>query len=152
MSSHRRPLHPLGPTYTAGHHYSPYNLYIIQCHPALSAHLMCVEFCQPSQHTLPCLPSSVSGRHQWKANIAFRSNNFYSWNRFPHLIQGGFFYWSALKMTKYEEKLKYMNWSANCSSWKVLSVNPQFTEKNLSVWTILTVEKDQFWCFNFFHS
>ena len=31
-------------------------------------------------------------------------------------IQGGFFDWSALKMTKYEEKLKYLNWSANCSS------------------------------------
>ena len=68
------------------HQYIPYNLYIIQCHPALSAHLMCVEFCQPSQHTLPCLPSSVSGHHQWKANIAFRSNNFYSLSRFPHLI------------------------------------------------------------------
>ena len=25
----------------------------------------------------------------------------------------------ALKMTKYEEKLKYLNWSANCSSRKV---------------------------------
>ena len=46
-------------------------------------------------------------------------------------IQGAFFYWSALKMTKYEEKLKYLNWSANCSSRKVLSVNSQqiFTEK-----------------------
>ena len=31
-------------------------------------------------------------------------------------VQGGFFDWSALKMTKYEEKLKYLNWSANCSS------------------------------------
>ena len=40
-------------------------------------------------------------------------------------IQGGFFGWSALKMTKYEEKLKYLNWSANCSSRKVLSVKPQ---------------------------
>ena len=40
-------------------------------------------------------------------------------------VQGGFFYWSALKMTKYEEKLKYLNWSANCSSQKVLSVKPQ---------------------------
>ena len=40
-------------------------------------------------------------------------------------IQGAFFYWSALKMTKYEEKLKYLNWSANCSSRKVLSVKPQ---------------------------
>ena len=36
-----------------------------------------------------------------------------------------FFDWSAPKMTKYEEKLKYLNWSANCSSGKVLSVNPQ---------------------------
>ena len=36
-----------------------------------------------------------------------------------------FFYWSALKMTKYEEKLKCLNWSANCSSQKVLSVNSQ---------------------------
>ena len=26
---------------------------------------------------------------------------------------------------KYEEKLKYLNWYANCSSQKVLSVNPQ---------------------------
>ena len=40
-------------------------------------------------------------------------------------IQGGFFYWSALKMTKYEERSKYSNWSANCSSRKVLSVNLQ---------------------------
>ena len=40
-------------------------------------------------------------------------------------VQGGFFNWSALKMTKYEEKLKYLKWSANCSSRKVLSVNPQ---------------------------
>ena len=29
------------------------------------------------------------------------------------IIQGGFFDWSALKMTKYEEKIKYLNWSAN---------------------------------------
>ena len=34
--------------------------------------------------------------------------------------------WFALKLTKYEEKLKYLNLSANCSSRKVLSVNPQF--------------------------
>ena len=40
-------------------------------------------------------------------------------------IQGVFFDWSALKMIKYEEKLKYLNWSANCSSRKVLSVKPQ---------------------------
>ena len=34
-------------------------------------------------------------------------------------------------MTKYEEKLKYLNWSANCSSQKFLSVNPKqiFTEE-----------------------
>ena len=38
-------------------------------------------------------------------------------------VQGAFFDWSALKMTKYEEKLKYLNWSANWSSKKVLSVN-----------------------------
>ena len=37
------------------------------------------------------------------------------------IIQGVFFYWSALRMTKYEEKFKYLN----CSSRKVLSVNPQ---------------------------
>ena len=41
------------------------------------------------------------------------------------VLQGGFFNWSALKMTKYKEKLKYLNWSANCSSQKVLSVKPQ---------------------------
>ena len=41
------------------------------------------------------------------------------------MIQGGFFDWSALKMSKYEEKLKYLNWSDNCSSRKVLSVKPQ---------------------------
>ena len=41
------------------------------------------------------------------------------------VIQSGFFDWSALKMTKYEEKFKYLNWSANCSSQKVLSVKPQ---------------------------
>ena len=40
-------------------------------------------------------------------------------------IQGGFYNWSALKMTKYKEKLEYLNWSANCSSQKVLSVKPQ---------------------------
>ena len=40
-------------------------------------------------------------------------------------IQGGFFDWSTLKMNKYEEKLKYLNWSTNWSSRKVLSVNPQ---------------------------
>ena len=38
---------------------------------------------------------------------------------------GWFFYWSVLKMTKYEEKLKYLNWSAHCSSRKILSVKPQ---------------------------
>ena len=27
-------------------------------------------------------------------------------------VQGGFFNWSALKMTKYKEKFKYLNWSA----------------------------------------
>ena len=40
-------------------------------------------------------------------------------------VQDAFFDWAALKMTKYEEKLKYLNWSANCSSQKDLSVNPQ---------------------------
>ena len=40
-------------------------------------------------------------------------------------IQGGFFNWSTLKMTKYKEKFKFLNWSANCSSQKVLSVKPQ---------------------------
>ena len=38
---------------------------------------------------------------------------------------GWFFDWSALKMTKYEKKLNYLNWSANCSSRKALSVNPK---------------------------
>ena len=33
-------------------------------------------------------------------------------------IQGGFFDCSALKMTKYKEKLKYQNCSANCSPKK----------------------------------
>ena len=42
---------------------------------------------------------------------------------------GCFFDWSALKVTKYEEKLKYLNWSANCSSRKVLSVS-KFSQKN----------------------
>ena len=40
-------------------------------------------------------------------------------------LQGVFFGWSALKMIKYEEKLKHLDWSANCSSRKVLSVNLQ---------------------------
>ena len=46
-------------------------------------------------------------------------------------MQGGFFDWSALEVTKYEEKLKYLNWSANCSSRKVVSVKAQyiFTKK-----------------------
>ena len=36
-------------------------------------------------------------------------------------IQGAFFYCSAQKTTKYKEKLKYQNCSANCSSQKILS-------------------------------
>ena len=32
--------------------------------------------------------------------------------RQAELYTGWFFDWSALKMTKYEEKLKYLNWSA----------------------------------------
>ena len=38
------------------------------------------------------------------------------------------FYWSALKMTKYEEKLKYLNWSANGSSLKILSRRKKVSE------------------------
>ena len=52
------------------------------------------------------------------------STMFMPLDRLQLKIQGGFFNWSALKMTKYEEKLKYLNWSA-ISSRKVLSVNPQ---------------------------
>ena len=33
-----------------------------------------------------------------------------------HVVQGVFFYCSAQKTTKYKEKLKYQNCSANCSS------------------------------------
>ena len=54
-------------------------------------------------------------------------------------------------MTKYEEKLKYLNWSANCSSRNVLSVNPQqiFTEKikvseNLDWQTLEKIETNKF--------
>ena len=36
-------------------------------------------------------------------------------------IQGGFFDCSALKMTKYKEKLKHPNCSGNCSPKKILS-------------------------------
>ena len=46
------------------------------------------------------------------------------------LLQGGFFNWSAQKMTKYKEKLKYLNWSANWSAQKILS-----TRKKLSIRT-----------------
>ena len=38
-----------------------------------------------------------------------------------HVVQGVFFYCSAQKTTKYKEKLKYQNCSANCSSQKILS-------------------------------
>ena len=64
-----------------------------------------------------------------KGTIHFNFNIFYA-KDYMYNIHTGWFDWSALKM-KYEEK--YLNWSANCSSRKVLSVNPQFTEKNLSV-------------------
>ena len=37
------------------------------------------------------------------------------------VIQGAFFDCSAQKTTKYKEKLKYQNCSANCSSQKILS-------------------------------
>ena len=52
---------------------------------------------------------------------------------------GCFFYCSALKMTKYKEKLKYPNCSANCSSWKVLSNFSNFSVKTLSIWNVPTV-------------
>ena len=38
------------------------------------------------------------------------------------LCKGWFFYCSALKTTKYKEKSKYPNPSANCSSKKILSI------------------------------
>ena len=48
-------------------------------------------------------------------------------------IQGGFFDCSAQKTTKYKEKLKYQNCSANCSSQKILS-----TRKKQSIRTETT--------------
>ena len=48
-------------------------------------------------------------------------------------IQGAFFYCSAQKTTKYKEKLKYQNCSANCSSQKILS-----TRKKQSIRTETT--------------
>ena len=53
-------------------------------------------------------------------------------------IQGAFFYWSAQKMTKYKEKLKYLNWSANWSAQKILS-----TRKKLSIRTEIIVQSCQ---------
>jgi len=65
----------------------------------------------------------------WDANCWYgltiykRSNRDYTLQRhqkyfFVHT--GCFFFdWFALKMTKFEEELKYLKWSANCSSWKV---------------------------------
>ena len=49
------------------------------------------------------------------------------------LIQDGFSDWSALKVTKSKEKLKYLNWSANCSTQKILS-----TRKKQSIRTVPT--------------
>ena len=49
-------------------------------------------------------------------------------------IQGGFFYCSAQKTTKYKEKLKYQNCSANCSSHNTKE------EKTLSIRTVLSLQ------------
>ena len=62
--------------------------------------------------------------HARSAIRASRQNRFFAGGRLclsvcTTYVQGGFFDWSALEMTKYEEKLKYLNWSANCSSRKV---------------------------------
>ena len=55
-----------------------------------------------------------------------KKRNTLSNNYLLHNHTGWFFFnWSALKMTKYEEKLKYLNLSAYCAFPKVLSVNPQ---------------------------
>ena len=45
-------------------------------------------------------------------------------------LQGGFFDCSAQKMTKYKEKLKYQNCSANCSSQKILSTKKTKYQNN----------------------
>ena len=56
-----------------------------------------------------------------------------SFTRSRAYIQGAFFYCSAQKTTKYKEKLKYQNCSANCSSQKILS-----TRKKQSIRTETT--------------
>ena len=56
----------------------------------------------------------------------------FSYNQYEHL-QGAFFDCSAQKTTKYKEKLKYQNCSANCSSQKILS-----TRKKQSIRTETT--------------
>ena len=61
---------------------------------------------------------------QWSDDILCGDN---------HIIQGGFFDCSAQKTTKYKEKLKYQNCSANCSSQKILS-----TRKKQSIRTETT--------------
>ena len=55
------------------------------------------------------------------------------WDRMAKIVQGAFFYCSAQKTTKYKEKLKYQNCSANCSSQKILS-----TRKKQSIRTETT--------------
>ena len=67
-----------------------------------------------------CLP--ISAGHNFDLRAKSSREDFY--------IQGGFFNWSAQKMTKYKEKLKYLNWSANWSAQKILS-----TRKKLSIRT-----------------
>ena len=71
-----------------------------------------------AQRFLACsAPKPASFRHFWHMVIQ-EEVEFLVITKIA-IIQGVFFYWSALRMTKYEEKFKYLNWSANCSSQKV---------------------------------
>ena len=69
------------------------------------------------------LPLSQNSSNEWVLSGGISPHIVYILITPPYT--GWFFDWSTLKMTKYEEKLKYLNWSANCSLRKVLSVNPQ---------------------------
>ena len=55
-----------------------------------------------------------------------QSSYIYLWPlRVASTVPSDHMYSSALKTTKYKDKLKYPNCTANCSSQKVVSVNPQ---------------------------
>ena len=79
----------------------------------------------PRKHKYVLVHMAHKAHRTRKAHIAQKGHSTHMAQKAHRTYRVVFFDWSALKMTKYEEKLKYLNWSANCSSRKVLSVNPQ---------------------------